>query len=810
METYEKLGAFYLGRTYDLQKHKPTEELVLYDSRDLVTHAVVVGMTGSGKTGLCVTLLEEAAIDGIPAIVIDPKGDLTNLLLTFPELRPQDFRPWVNEEDARRQGLDPDAYAGQQAKLWQRGLADWGQDGTRIHRLRDAAEFVVYTPGSDAGLPVAMLKSFAAPPSQVVEDSEAMRERVSGTTAGLLGLMGIEADPLQSREHILVSTILNQSWSQGRDLDLPALISAIQNPPFTRLGVMEVESFYPAADRFALAVRLNNLIASPDFHRWLEGQPLDIGAMLYTPAAKPRVAIFSIAHLNDAERMFFVSLLLSTTLGWVRGQSGTSSLRALLYMDEIAGYFPPVSNPPSKAPLLTLMKQARAFGFGLVLATQNPVDLDYKGLANAGTWFIGRLQTQRDKDRVLDGLEGAAASASGALDRAAIDKTLSQLDNRVFLMNNVHEDAPAVIHTRWAMSYLRGPLTRQQIRTLIEPHRRTGTEETGAQRPQRAGPLAAKAVSVSTAEAPLEGGSRPVLPPGVRQAFIPARSLPTGAGAVYRPVLFASGTLRYTDAKLNVDQEQRVAYLVPLAVRTGSPVDWASARATDLGEDDFDAEPAAGAAFAPIPPDASNDRSYQGWKKDFGDMLFRECALELLRAASLEVVSRPGEGEREFQLRIAQATRERRDAEVGRLREKYASRLNVLQDRLRRARQAVEVQQEQSRASKISTAVSFGGAILSALFGRKRASVLSVGRAGSAVRGVGRSMKEVGDVRRAEESVEAVQQEIADLEAQLQASIDALGQENREELERVAVRPKRSSISVQSMLLVWEPCWENP
>jgi hypothetical protein len=809
METYEKLGAFYLGRAYDLQERKPAKELVLYDSRDLVTHAIVVGMTGSGKTGLCVTLLEEAAIDGIPAIVIDPKGDLTNLLLTFPELRPQDFRPWVNEEDARRQGLDPDSYAARQAELWRRGLADWDQDGARIQRLRDSAEFVVYTPGSDAGLPVAVLKSFAAPPPEVLSDSEALRERVAGTTAGLLGLLGIAADPLQSREHILLSTILNDAWSQGQGLDMPALIGAIQNPPFSRLGVMELESFYPAADRFALAVRLNNLIASPDFGRWLEGEPLDIGAMLYTPAARPRVAIFSIAHLNDAERMFFVSLLLSATLGWMRSQSGTTSLRALLYMDEIAGYFPPIANPPSKAPLLTLMKQARAFGLGLVLATQNPVDLDYKGLANAGTWFIGRLQTQRDKDRVLDGLEGAAASASSAFDRAAIDKTLSQLDNRVFLMNNVHEDAPEVIHTRWAMSYLRGPLTRQQIRTLMEPCRRIASEQVAAPTPQRGGPSPAESAAAPVMRAPTKGGSKPMLPPGVRQAFIPARSLPTGADAVYRPMLLACGTLRYADAKLNVDQEERLTYLVPLGTRTGSPVEWESAQTTDLGEADLDAEPAAGASFAPLPPEAASERSYQTWRKDFADMLYRERALELFQSASLKAVSRPGESEREFQLRIAQAARERRDEGVARLREKYASRMNVLQERLRRAQQAVEVQQEQSRASKLSTAVSFGGAILSALFGRKTASVLNVGRAGSAVRGVGRSMKEAGDVRRAAESVETVQQQITELEAQLQTDIDTLGQEGREELERITVRPKKSSITVQSVLLAWEPCWET-
>lgn len=808
MQAFEKLGAFYLGRAYDLQAHKPSEELSLYDSRDLVTHAVVVGMTGSGKTGLCVTLLEEAAIDGIPAIVIDPKGDLTNLLLTFPELRAEDFRPWVNEDDARRQGMEPDAYAAQQAELWRKGLADWGQDGGRIARLRDAAEFVVYTPGSDAGLPVAVLKSFAAPPPQVAADVEALRDRVTSTTTGLLGLMGIDADPLQSREHILIATILNHAWSQGQNLDMTALITAIQSPPVSRLGVMELETFYPAKDRFALAIRLNNLVASPGFSRWLEGEPLDIAAMLHTPAAKPRVAIFSIAHLNDAERMFFVSLLLSTTLGWVRSQSGTSSLRAVLYMDEIAGYFPPVSNPPSKGPLLTLMKQGRAFGLGVVLATQNPVDLDYKGLANAGTWFVGRLQTQRDKDRVLDGLEGAAAGASASFNRAEIEKMLSQLDSRVFLMNNVHEDAPAVIQTRWALSYLRGPLTREQIRQLMEPYRKGASgklEVAAAQRgtPSAAGNVPAPAGQVSPA-VPGTATSRPMLPPGVRQGFIAPRS-PAGASVVYQPMLLASGTVRYVDAKLNIDEERPVAYLVPLDGPAGSPARWESAQATELSEDDLDAEPAASAAFAPLPPDATNEKSYKTWKKDFADMLYRECKLELLAIPSLSAVSRPGETEREFRLRVAQAGREQRDEEVARLREKYASRQAALQDRLRRAQQAVEVQQEQSRAAKVSTAVSVGSAVLSALLGRKAASVLSANRAGTAVRGLNRSMKEGGDVRRAEESVEAVQRQIADLEAQLQADIDALGRDVGEELERVTVRPKKTNIEVRTVMLAWEP-----
>ncbi len=468
---YEKLGAFYLGRPYDTKARAPQPGLVLYDSKDLVTHAVCVGMTGSGKTGLCIDLIEEAALDGVPTIAIDPKGDLTNLMLTFPGLRPEDFRPWINEEDAAKKGLSPDAYAAQQAELWKSGLASWGQDGERIKRLRDAAEFAVYTPGSNAGIPISILASFAAPPQALRDDPELLRERVGTTVTSLLALIGVDADPVKSREHVLIATLLTNAWTAGQDLDIAGLVGQVQKPPVARIGVMDLESFYPEKERQKLALALNGLLAAPGFGAWLDGVPMDPAALLRTPEGKPRVSIIAIAHLSDAERMFFVSLLLNQIVGWMRAQSGTTSLRAIVYMDEIFGFFPPVATPPSKQPLLTLIKQARAFGVGIVLATQNPVDLDYKALANAGTWLIGRLQTERDKARVLEGLEGVAAVANARFDKAQIDTMLSGLGNRVFLMNDVHEDGPRVLESRWAMSYLRGPLTREQIKILMEGKR---------------------------------------------------------------------------------------------------------------------------------------------------------------------------------------------------------------------------------------------------------------------------------------------------------------------------------------------------
>ncbi|MGE0481234.1 MAG: ATP-binding protein [Phycisphaerae bacterium] len=827
---FEKLGAFYLGKVYDLAARQRRDELVLYDSKDLVTHAVCVGMTGSGKTGLCLSLLEEAAIDHIPALVIDPKGDLANLLLTFPELRPEDFAPWINEDDARRKGVEPAVFAGQQAELWRRGLAEWGQDGERIRKLREAADFAIYTPGSSAGLPVSVLRSFAAPPIEIVEDRELFQERIASLVTSLLGLLNLAADPLQSREHILLSTILAHAWNERRDVDLAALIHGIQTPPVARVGVMEVETFFPANERFALAMQLNNLIASPGFSRWLDGAPLDIQSLLYTGQGRPRVSIFSIAHLSDAERMFFVSLLLNQVLGWVRTQSGTTSLRALLYMDEIAGYFPPVANPPSKLPLLTLMKQARAFGFGVVLATQNPVDLDYKGLANAGTWFIGRLQTERDKARVLDGLEGATAGASARFDRAACDQMLSQLGTRVFLMNNVHDDGPAVFETRWAMSYLRGPLTRTQIKSLTVARPETardafpalpqaapppvlaaGGTSTNAAVPAPAAAIAVPAPAARPAPGAIAGAStggsrRPVLPPDVAQFFIPARA--RGAGEVlYRPLLLGCAKVYFADAKLGVQCDQAALYVATIS-NGPVAVDWDHAERTTLTEQDVEHEPLPAARFDPLPADAGKPKAYEAWKKSFAAMLYRNERLELYKSPAFRLSSKAGESERDFRLRLMQAAREARDAQLERLRGKYAPKFAALQERIRKAEQQIVVQQAQASQAKAATAVSFGSAILGALLGRKVASVGNVGRASTAARSVGRSMREAGDVGRAQENAQALREQLAALEAAFEDDARTLGgpaDPMHEELDRIGVKPKKSDIAVRTVVLVWAP-----
>jgi len=333
IQEFEKLGLFYLGRRYDIASGKTTNDLVLYDSKDLLTHAVCIGMTGSGKTGLCLDLVEEAAIDNIPVIAIDPKGDLSNLLLTFPNLSAEEFRPWVNADEARQNNLTTEEFAAQQASTWKSGLADWGQTSERIKMLKASADFKVYTPGSTAGLPISIVQSLSAPAQEVIDDTDAMRERVVTTANCLLALLGTSVDPLKSREHILLSNILDRAWRKGEDLTLPEIIQQIQKPPMAQVGAIDIESFFPSKERFELAMTVNNLLAAPGFDAWLSGEPLDISKLLHSESGKPQVSIFSIAHLSDTERMFFVSLLLGQIVSWTRSQSGTSSLRAILYMD---------------------------------------------------------------------------------------------------------------------------------------------------------------------------------------------------------------------------------------------------------------------------------------------------------------------------------------------------------------------------------------------------------------------------------------------------------------------------------------------
>ena len=804
MSDFEKLGLFYLGRKLDPNTQSAIRDPrsaiatpLLYDASDLVTHGVIVGMTGSGKTGLGIDLIEECAIDGVPVIAIDPKGDLGNLLLTFPKLAAEDFLPWVNPDEARRAEQTVEAFAAAEASRWSKGLAEWGQDGTRIERLRDAAEFALYTPGSSSGRPLSIMKSFAAPDPEIVNDAELLQDRVSTAATSVLTLAGIDAEPIKSREHVLLANLFTNSWRAGRDLDLPALITEIQSPPIARVGVLDLESFFPSQDRFALAMQLNQLLAAPGFGAWLEGEALDIDRLLYGLNGRPRVSVISIAHLDDQERMFFLSLLLNEIVGWMRSQRGTSSLRALVYFDEISGFLPPVANPPSKPPLLTLLKQARAFGLGVVAATQNPVDLDYKALSNAGTWMLGRLQTERDKARVLDGLEGAAGTTGAAFDRPQLDRLLSSLGKRQFLLHNVHEQEPILFETRWALSYLRGPLGRDEIKRLTVPGvpsvpavPKVAFENVVTRSNQTRG----------TSGTPGTIGTVPILDPAIEQFFVPDST-------EYVPMLMGTARVSYSDSKIGLDETRDVTVVTPIADGPVA-VNWDQAELADFSVNELSKTAPDGATFGPLPAAASKPKNYATWKKDFAQWIAQSQSIELFKSSRAKLVSAPDESEREFRIRLQSDAREARDAALARVREKYASKMGALQERIRRAEHAVQVQSEQATGAKMGAAVSIGATIFGALLGRKAVSTGTLGRATTAARGMGRISKEAQDVARATENVAALTAQLGELETAMASDLQSVSADwdlSNEPFERVLVKPKRGGVSVQLVALVWVP-----
>lgn len=598
-----------------------------------------------------------------------------------------------------------------------------------------------------------------------------------------------------SREHILLSNLFDASWSAGQDLDLSTLIRGVQSPPFDRLGVLDLESFFPAKDRFQFAMQLNNLLASPGFAVWREGEPLDIQRLLYTPAGKPRIAILSIAHLSDAERMFFVTILLNEVLAWMRRQAGTSSLRALLYMDEVFGFFPPTANPPSKMPMLTLLKQARAFGLGIVLATQNPVDLDYKGLSNCGTWFIGRLQTERDKLRLLDGLEGASVASGSAFNRGEMERIMSALGNRVFLMNNVHDDRPTVFQTRWALSYLRGPLTRDQIETLM-----------AGRKTQRESPSQPSAAAINSAQIG-DAGSHPVLPPDITELFLERRSaLLNGARLVYRPGLLGSARVHFENRTAGVDEMRDLELLI-------AHVDEVSATVWDQGEPtDRQLERASGpetsATFAPLPGLLSRPKTYSEMVAALRDHLYRTQRIRQLKCKELKMTSGPDEEDGSFRVRLSQVLKEQRDLQIEKLRAKYAPRFASLQERMRKAEQRIEKEKAQASSQTMQAAMQFGTSVLGALFGRKLASTTNVTRAASTMRAAGRASQKGQSVAQANEDLGALQQQFTRLEEEFEdeahkiqegQTVDALV------FDEVQVRPKKADITALSVVLVWTP-----
>jgi len=826
MDDIEKTGRLYLGKRYDPQKRKLLNELVLYESRDLTTHAVCVGMTGSGKTGLCIDLLEEAALEGIPAIVIDPKGDMTNLLLTFPGLRPEEFRPWVNLDDARRKGLNPDEYAQETASTWAKGLEEWGIGPERLQRLRDLAEFAIYTPGSEAGQPISILQTLQAPVLSWDENEELLREKIAGTVSALLALIGIEADPVKSREHILLVNIFEEAWRKGEDLDVDQLILRIQKPPMAKLGVFPVETFFPEKGRLELAMALNGLIATPSFENWIEGQALDIDAILHTPEGKPRVSIFYIAHLDDAERMFFMTLLLGQVQTWLRAQSGTTNLKAILYCDEVFGYLPPhPANPPSKPPLLRLLKQARAFGLGLVLTTQNPVDLDYKALSNAGTWLIGKLQTERDKLRVLEGLEGALSAAGALADRAQLDKLITSLESRVFLLHNVHADQPLVFKSRWAMSYLRGPLTRDQIRTLVsaevtpppsqpleETRERTAVAPARTEAPGRSAEPSSRALR-SPSEIP------PQLPSSIQQYFLPVnislewaiRRMEEERGAtivyqdkqlVYGPVLLGLASMYFTHTKSGLSQKQTVGRIIYL--REEGAVDWGEGEVT-VQREELSAKPAQEALFADLPQSLSDGRRLKNLEEEFISYLYRNVSLNLLHNPELELYSTLEETAKEFQRRCRVEASKRRDVEVEKIKKKYKKKLDQLENKKRREERELTQDEVEYQARKREEMLSAGESVLGFLTGRRSRRAISI--ASRKRRLTRQAQADVGESLEAIEDLEAQIQDLReDLEEEM-AKVTERWAEAIDVVEKVGVRAKKSDISIEAFGLAWLPRW---
>ncbi len=832
MMDLERLGAFYLGKIHDLESGETREdEPVMYDARDLTTHAVCVGMTGSGKTGLCIDLLEEAALDNVPAIIIDPKGDVTNLLLTFPELRGEDFLPWVNVDDARRKDLTLEEHAQKTADLWRNGLASWDEGPDRIRMLKDSADFVIYTPGSSAGVPVSILSSLAAPDLDWDEHEELLREKIQGTVSALLGLAGVDADPVRSREHILLSTIFEHAWREGTDLDLASVIRSVQSPPVRQLGVFDVDTFFPEKDRFDLAMTLNNLIAAPGFERWLEGQALDIPSILNAPSGKPRMAIFSIAHLSDPERMFFVTLLLEQILTWMRSQTGTTSLRALLYFDEVFGYFPPVAEPSSKRPLLTLLKQARAFGLGVMLTTQNPADLDYKGLTNAGTWFIGKLQTERDKARVLEGLETVVSAAGTHLDRKLLGKLISSLDSRVFLLHNVHEDGPVVFHTRWAMSYLRGPLTRQQIGTLMKDTTADAggtlavTDARGAGSAASTPTSAPSAASHVAKRAAREDGfidAPPSIDPKVEQVFLPASLsqdsatrwlgerdggtvVADDAHLVYEPMVLGLATIHFISRKYDLAEEAMAALLID-APESGARPAWDEAEEIAVTFRDLLDRPAAGSFFPPeIPAGVASSTKFKALKKPLSDHLYRNRSIALMVNDAADLSSRPGETLSDFTVRCREAAREERDEALDKLSDRYEKKIDKLRDKIDAKQRDLIEDEGEYQSRKREEMISAGESVLGVFLGRRSSRAVS-----TAARKRRMTVKAGTDIADTKAKIADLTEDLADLQREARKEVEKIRRRWEEELEKVeevSVTPRRTDVTIDTLALAWAPFW---
>ncbi|NCG24886.1 MAG: DUF87 domain-containing protein [Actinobacteria bacterium] len=801
-------GHFFLGPVVDPKSGDPiTDERIIYEAADLTTHGVIVGMTGSGKTGLGMCLLEEALLQGIPTLVIDPKGDMGNLLLTFPDLAPSDFRPWINEGEAKRDGVSPDELAASTAEFWEDGLAGSGIGKDRIARLRAETDMTIYTPGSNSGVALNVIGDLRAPSD--ANDAESLREEIDSLVQGLLGLVGVESDPLSGREHVLLANLIDHSWSAGKDLDLARLLAQIQQPPMRKLGVIEIDTFFPPSDRTALAMKLNGLLASPAFAAWGEGIPLDIASMLETPQGKPRAAIISIAHLSDEERQFVVTLVLSKLVTWMRSQPGSPDLRALVYMDEVFGFVPPTAAPPAKRPILTILKQARAFGVGMVLSTQNPVDLDYKAISNAGTWMIGRLQTERDKARLLEGMR----SAGGDADIDAIGDTIGGLGKRKFLLHTTRGGAPTTFGTRWAMSYLPGPLTRDQISVLMKDQRRATPTATAPSTTQSsaASPPATTQAPPEPELADDETAIAPEVAEGVQVRFLdPAAAWADTAGAEaggrrLQPALAARVRLLFDDTKGNLRHEAEWEAVVPTLGADVNGIDF-----VPVDYDDRDLRSVAPQDAVYVLPDAKihTKTFFRDAERALKDHLYRSESLTLLRNDELKLYSRVDETQEQFVARCEKAADDLLDDEAAKLRTAMAKKEDRIRVAISKAEDRVAELQSDSSDRKRNEVLSGAIDVIGGLFGGKKSarSVLGgVRRASSKRRTSANASNRLETAKnRLEEKVDELD-ELADL---LTDTLEDAADEwdtKAATIEEFPVGLEKTDITVEDLVLVWVP-----
>ncbi|MDH5332239.1 MAG: DUF87 domain-containing protein [Thermoleophilia bacterium] len=799
-------GSFWLGNELDPSSGEPGANRVAVGSADLTTHGVVVGMTGSGKTGLGVDLVEEALLAGIPTLVLDPKGDMGNLALVFPDLSPASFAPWVSEAAAQAEGLSVDEYAARTATIWRDGLAAQGIAPERLQQLHDAADVTIYTPGSEAGVPLDVVGSLRAPAASWEDEAETLRDEIEGTVTGLLGLVGIAADPLSSKEHVLLANLVEHAWRAGRDLDLGTLIGEIAEPPLRKLGVFDVDQFFPAKERTELAFRLNALVASPSFAAWSAGAPLDVQSLLFADDGSPRCAIVYLAHLGEEERQFVVTLVLSKLVTWMRGQPGTPDLRVLAYMDEVFGFVPPTAAPPAKKPILTILKQGRAFGVGLVLSTQNPVDLDYKAMSNAGTWLVGRLQTENDKARVLEGLR----SAAGDTDVAALDTAIGALQKRRFLLVSAKGGPPRLLATRWAMSYLRGPLTRDEVTRLMEhverptpapapPPASTGTE------------ASASAPAEQSETAPGETTVAPPVAEGVPVAYLDPAA-PWGdqvgaaaAGARLQAFVAARISVRYDDTAAKIDEQGELeAVYGPL----DEGLDLDSERLVDFDDRDFRPQPTAAAPYVLPAASVGETAFWKSVERDVRARLVDTRPLELQRNRALKLVSRPGESADDFAARCDAAAQAAADEEAAKIRDRLEAKRDRLDRALAEAQRRIEQAETDQRSRQATELVSGAGAVLGALLGGRRSarSIASAMSSAASRRGV--STRASARKAAAAENAQDVQDDLAELEQEILdevAEIDERWRERAAEVETIAIRAEAADIRVLETRLVWVP-----